>query len=229
MIPALVIAALIAVVAPASGEGVKIATPSGAVLAGDYLNAGPGAPGVLFFPMCRADAIDGWAPVAARLFGARISSLTITYRGYGESTSVGSGDQRAADADAALLYLRSRTGASAAVAVAGSSCGVYLSLMTAARHPEGTRALVALTGPHTAAQVEYVRKTPALAVFSGAAVLDGPAPEWARELKQASSHAASRVTLPDGKAHGTDIFLANPPFAHEIADWLAARLKETKP
>ena len=159
MIPALLISALLIWTSgPAAGERVKIATSSGAVLVGDYLDAGPGAPGVLFFPMCRADAVDGWAPVAERLFAARVSSLTITYRGYGESTSAGSGDQRAPDADAALAYLRSRTGASAALAVAGSSCGVYLSLMTASRHPEGMRALVALTGPHTASQVDYVQE-----------------------------------------------------------------------
>jgi dienelactone hydrolase len=230
MIPALLIsAAVIWTVAPAAGERVKIATPSGAVLAGDYFDAGQGAPGVLFFPMCRADAMDGWAPVAERLLAARVSSLTITYRGYGESTSAGSGDQRAADADAALAYLRSRTGATTGVGVAGSSCGVYLSLMTAARHPEGMRALVALTGPHTASQVEHVRTTPGLAVFSGAAALDGPAPGWARELNQASPNAASRLALPDLNAHGTDIFHANPALAHEIADWLAERLKDTKP
>lgn len=227
MIPVLLISALlIGAARPAAGERVKIATPAGAVLAGDYLNAGSGAPGVLFFPMCRADAMDGWAPVAERLFAAGVSSLTITHRGYGESTSGGSGDQRAADADAALGYLRSHTGASAALAVAGSSCGVYLSLMTASRHPEGMRALVALTGPHTASQLEYIRNTPGLAVFSGAAALDGPAPGWARELKQASSNAASRLALPDLNAHGTDIFRANPALAHEIADWLAERLKE---
>lgn len=230
MIPSLLISTLVVwAVTPAAGERVKITTPSGAVLAGDYLDGGPGAPGVLFFPMCRADAMDGWAPVAERLLAARVSSLTITHRGYGGSTSAGSGDQRAVDADAALAYLRSRTGAGAALGVAGSSCGVYLSLLTASRHPEGMRALVALTGPHTASQVEYVRNAPGLAVFSGAAALDGPAPEWARELKQASTNAASRLALPDLNAHGTDIFRANPALAHEIADWLADRLNAAGP
>ncbi len=40
---------------------VKIPTPSGVPLDGRFADAGRGAPGVLLFPMCRADAMNGWA------------------------------------------------------------------------------------------------------------------------------------------------------------------------
>ena len=206
-------------------EPVSVTTPSGAVLVGQFLDAGAGAPGVLFFPMCRADAMEGWAPVAEHLRAAGVSSLSFSYRGFGGSTSQGTGDQRAADADAVLAALRQRIGAQAPVAVAGSSCGVNIALSTAMRHPEQIRAVVALTGPHTAAQTEFVTATPQLAVFSGSAEQDVPAPDWARELKTASANPASRLALAAGRAHGTDIFPGDPRFAREIAEWLAAQLK----
>jgi hypothetical protein len=70
-----------------------------------------------------------------------------------------------------------------------------------------------------------VRATPALAVLSGSGTDDGPAPDWARELKAASTNPASRVLLPPGKAHGTDMFVEKPAVADELAAWLAARLQ----
>jgi len=106
---------------------------------------------VLFFPMCRQDAMDGWLPITERLLNSGVSSLLVTYREYGASGTRVAGDQRTNDADGALAYLRSRIGESADVAVAGSSCGVYHALSAAARHPEQVRAVVALTGPHTRA------------------------------------------------------------------------------
>ena len=210
---------------PAPPERVSVTTPSGAILAGQYFDAGAGAPGVLFFPMCRPDAMDGWVPVAEQLRASGVSSLVVSHRGYGGSTAQGSGDQRAADADASLAFLRARIAANGALAVAGSSCGVSLSLSTAMRHPEGIRAVVALTGPHSAAQVEFVRRNAQLAVFSGSAESDVPAPEWARELKAASGNSASRVAFAAGREHGTDIFRNDPAFAREIAAWLAVQLR----
>ncbi len=215
----------IAGVGTASSERVAMTTASGARLAADYRDAGPNAPGVLFFPMCRKDAMEGWAPVAERLRTAGVSSLIVRYRGYdGDATPV-AGDQREPDADAALAFLLSRVPADRAVAVAGSSCGVSLALGTAVRHPARLRAVVAFTGPHAPAHVAHIRATPGLAVLSGAGVDDRPAPDWARELKAASSHPASRLLLPTGRAHGTDVFHDGPVVAADIADWLAAQLR----
>src|SRR5262245_38366138 len=104
--------------AAAPPERVSVTTPSGAVLAGQFFDAGSGAPGVLFFPMCRPDAMDGWVPVAEHLRAAGVSSLVVSHRGYGGSTSQGSGDQRAADADASFAFLQKRTSATVPLAVA---------------------------------------------------------------------------------------------------------------
>jgi dienelactone hydrolase len=206
-------------------ERVTITTPAGTMLVGYYRDAGANAPAVLFFPMCREDAMDGWAPVADRLRAVGVSSLTITERGFGEALGPSpSGDPRPPDADGAFAYLRSRVGPRAAIAVAGSSCGVYLSLLTASRHVDAVRAAVTLTGPYSEALLAHVRKTAALAVFAGAARDDGPAAGWARALEAASPNPASQLAIADGKAHGTDIFIATPGFAADIAAWLADRL-----
>src|SRR5262245_30734549 len=145
------------------GDGrVTVTTPDGSQLAARFFDAGRGTPGVLFFPMCSAGANDGWAPVAERLRSAGVSSLIASYRGGpGNATGNGTGDQRGPDADAALSYFRSRIGDGTPVAFAGSSCGVWIALRTAAAHPTDTRAIVVLSGPHTSAQIEHVRRTPA--------------------------------------------------------------------
>jgi hypothetical protein len=64
-----------------------------------------------------------------------------------------------------------------------------------------------------------------MAVLSGSTQLNTPAPDWARELKESSRNKASRLILPSGNAHGTDVFAEQPGVAVEIADWLANQLR----
>jgi dienelactone hydrolase len=149
----------------------------------------------------------------------------VIYREYAGPDARVTGDQRTADADAALSYLRSRAGEDARLAIGGSSCGVYHALSTAARRPQQVRAVIALTGPHTPAHAEFVRAHADVALFSGTAIEDVPAPDWARELKAASPNPASRMALADGKAHGTDIFSKDPIYADQLAHWIASQLK----
>ena len=205
--------------ARAAIESVKISTPDGSMLAGRYRDAGRGAPGVLLFPMCSPSGVDGWTPVAERLAAAGVSSLMMAEVGYGPDGA------REARGGSAVAYLRLRVGQNAPVALTGASCGVALALGTAARHPERVRAVVLLSGPYDHDQLAHVRKTPSLAVFSGASERESPTPDWARALKLASANPASRVELWKASAHGTDYFALNPSFAQEIVDWLVQRLK----
>lgn len=211
-------------------EQVTVETPDGSRLGARLVDAGRGSPGVVFFPMCSPNAGDGWLPVAERLRQAGVSSLLVSYRGTrGNATGNGTGDQRGADADAAVALLRTRIGDGAPLAVAGSSCGVWMALRTAAAHAETTRAVVVLSGPHAGAQIEHVRTTPALAVFSGASAGEPPSPDWARELRAASAHAASRVAILEPRAHGTDLLGVVPGLADELSAWLVARLMDPRP
>ena len=197
-------------------EPIQISIPNGPKLNGKYRDGGPGAPGVLLFPMCSDSGEDGWAPVAAQLQKAGVSSLMVEEAGYSD---------REARGDAALAFLRSRVGANAPVAITGGSCGVALAAGTATRNPEQVRALVLLSGPHTADHVAFVSKTPSLAVFSGASDGEPPSPEWARELKKASANPASHAEIWTVTSHGTDYFIENPAFASQISDWLVKQLK----
>ena len=199
-------------------QNVSISVPGGAALAGRYRDAGPGAPGVLLFPMCGPRGVDGWSPVAERLRSAGVSSLMVQEPGYGPNGA------REARADAAVAYLRSRVGESAPIALTGGSCGVSLALSTASRHPAPVRAVVVLSGPYGDELLDHVRKTPALAVFAGASEGEPPSPVWARALKTASTHPASRVEIWTPRSHGTEYFVVNPSFAGLVADWLAERL-----
>ena len=204
-------------------ESVKIPTPSGTSLDGRFADAGRGAPGVLFFPMCREDAMDGWLPIAERLLNPGVSSLLVTYREYGTSGARVAGDQRANDADGALAYLRSRIGESADVAVAGSSCGVYHALSAAARHPEQVRAVVALTGPHTRAHVAFLSARADIAVFSGPPSKTCRHPTGARaEGGIHQSDVGNGILERQGSRHGH--FPERSTYATELASWLANRL-----
>jgi hypothetical protein len=171
--------------------------------------------------MCSPSGVDGWRPVAERLQAEGVSSLMVAEPGYGPNGA------RESRADAALAYLRSRLGERAPIALTGGSCGVALALSTASRHPVG--AVVLVSGPYDDKYLEYVRKTPTLAVFSGASEGEPPSPDWARALKQASAHPASRVEIWTPHAHGTDYFAVNPAFAGQIADWLVERLRARSP
>lgn len=224
MLAILVLSAVLAQAATAV-DHLTIATPDGARLAARFFDAGPRTPAVLFFPMCRADAADGWAPVAEALRRAGVSSLITSYRNMrGNTPGTATGDTRVADAGSALAVLRSRVGAGAPVAFAGSSCGVAIALGAAAAHPAGTRAVVAFSGPYGRSHIDHVRATPGLAVFSGASSAEPPSPEWARALQQASANPDSRVVIVEQGAHGTDQFRRDPALAQDIAAWLAARL-----
>jgi hypothetical protein len=217
-------------VQPTAGESVTIETPDGARLAARLFDAGRGTPGVVFFPMCSSGATDGWVPVAERLHRAGVSSLVVTYRNApGNTRGSATGDQRAADADAEVAYLRAKIGSDTPLGFAGSSCGVYHAIRTAAANGPTARAVVLLSGPHTAQQLAYVRVTPSLAVFSGASAGEPPSPDWAREIAAASAHPASRVTILEKRAHGTALFEPYPELAVDVADWLAARLRAAPP
>lgn len=213
--------------AAAAVEPIAITTPDGARLAARFFDAGPGAPAVLFFPMCSPGAADGWTPVADALRRAGVSSLISSYRTMpGNTAGTATGDTRLPDAAAALALLRSRIGAGAPVAFAGSSCGVAIALGSAAAHAPGTRAVVALSGPYSTADMEHVRATAGLAIFSGASAAEPPSPDWARALADASAHPASRVVIVEQGAHGTDQFRSDLALAQDIAGWLVARLTE---
>lgn len=232
-----VLIAIVGYVTVATDRPVRVASGNGVVLAGRGFDPGQPGPGALFFHMCREDAVGAWSGVAERVARAGVHALTINYRGWGGSTgrpfpappSLDEArkywrDNWTEDADRALEQLLSQMGRRGPVAVIGSSCGVYMSLLTASRHRETVRAVVALAGPHGPEHVAYLKGAPGVAVLSGSSEADGPAPEWARELMAATAHPASQFLLLKEPAHGTDLFVRRPGLQDTIANWIVERL-----
>lgn len=226
MFQSILTAILLFLFQPSFAQQTTVVTPDGARLPARLRDAGPGSPGVVFFPMCSPNSQDGWAPVADGLLRSGVSSVIVSHRSMTPNAGgTATGDQRFADADAAVAFLRSRIGPDAPLAVAGSSCGVSIALRTSEAHSTHVRAVVVLSGPHLASQIEFVRKAPGLAVFSGASLQEPPSPDWARELHAASKHPASRVRLLEPRAHGTDLLRVEPTLAVEISEWLVDQLR----
>ena len=68
--------------------------------------------------------------------------------------------------------------------------------------------------------MDYVRTTPALAVFSGASATEPPSPgSTSCALEKGSAHPASRAVILEQRAHGTDLFGVHPTLASDIANW----------
>jgi len=198
-------------------ESVTLQYQEGKTLPGEFRNAGPGSAAVLFFHMCNPGTAHGWTPLAERLRARGVSSLVINY--------APPRDNWTAEGTAAVAYLRSRLGQAAPLAVAGASCGVQMALHTARTLPDSFRAVAVLTGPYDRAALEFVRSTPAIAVYSGASRDDGPAPGWARELREASANPASTLSLLDKLGHGTDLLEIEQSLVGQMTGWVAERLK----
>lgn len=62
-------------------------------------------------------------------------------------------------------------------------------------------------------------------MFSGASRSEGPAVGWAEALRSSSRHAASRVLIREGNAHGTDMFIEDPALTSDVAAWVAEQLR----
>ena len=226
--------------APQSTEPTRVSIPTadGQQIVAHFFDAGPGAPATIMFPMCAPGLMEGWHPLARRLQAQRISTLAVTYRGWGGSTgqqppprTTLADAQRfwttvwGPDADSAVAYLQKQLGARTPLAVIGTSCGVHMSLLTASRHPDVVRAAILMAGPHTDEQVDYIKRTPSLAIMAASSEGDGQAPEWAKALRAASSHPNSTLVLVPGNAHGTPLLTSDPTIVDTMTTWLAAQLR----
>ena len=216
------------VVATSSPEAVIIPMADGTRVIGRFTRSGDGSRGAVLFSMCSRNAIDGWTPIVDRLAAAGISSLAVTSPTPRPAAPGPAGtpvNTRAADADAIIADAARRLAPGALLAVGGGSCGVHLALLAATRHPDVVRAAVVVSGPYDDDLLARINQLPLLAMFSGASRSEGPAIGWAEALRSSSKHAASRVLIREGRAHGTEMFVEDTALASDVAACVAEQLR----
>jgi pimeloyl-ACP methyl ester carboxylesterase len=136
---------------------VDLKSTDGTVLKATFFPASKPGPGVLLLHQINRDR-KSWDSMAAQLAAAGIHSLTLDFRGFGESgtrlenlSDAERSKYRRAwpdDVDAALAYLSSQPGIGHnPIGVGGAGwLGVLYSVDAARRHPEEVKSLVLMSG-----------------------------------------------------------------------------------
>ncbi len=229
---------------PKSARKVVIPSTDGIELAGVEVGTGPR--GLVLLHQSGGD-LCGWTPYVADLLAAGLHIVAIDFRcaGLSDCDPSLSGDpfymplDRAADAAAAVAYLRGAGATS--VAVMGASLGAAVSVVTAGRFPDQVDAVVALSlfsvsfnasGP-TATDVrtpsDAVSRVRAPMLLASAGLDPDALPPAEAKLFIAESPARDRCTIvsrPDSGAHGWSMLGTLPDSVQpEVRAFLAANLK----
>lgn len=219
---------------------VTVTSGDGTSLKATYYAAAKPGPAVLLLHMCNTTR-KSWEPLAPQLAAAGIHTLTMDYRGFGESggeryDALPPPDQLRMvnekwpdDIDVAYAFLREQNGVDKSrVGVGGGSCGVTQAVHTAERHRE-VRSLVLLAGPLDPAGVNFLERTPSLPIFGAAAAddqYDANAPALMQWILDISGNPRNRFSgFKDGK-HGTEIFGPHPELPKQIVAWYEETLVE---
>jgi dienelactone hydrolase len=222
---------------PAPRE-VTLSAADGTKLRATYYAAAQPGPAVLLLHMCNTTR-RSWDPLAPQLAAAGIHTLSVDYRGFGESE----GDRFDAmtpqdaqrlvdekwpgDIDSAYDFLLAQPGVDKdRVGAAGGSCGVLQAVRLARRHPD-VRSLALLAGALDPDAIAFVTGTPWLPIFAAAAAddqYDAGAPESMRWVLALSGNPRNKFSgFKDGK-HGTEIFGPHPELVKQIVAWYADTL-----
>ncbi len=230
---------LLAISAPAFGQGppapreVTLTAADGATLKASYYAAAQPGPAVLLLHMCNTTR-RSWDPLAPQLAAAGVHTLSLDYRGFGESGGdrfEGVAPQDAqrtidekwpGDIDKAYDFLIAQPGVDKTrIGAAGGSCGVAQAVRLARRHPE-VRSLALLAGPLDLDGVTFLTETPWLPIFAAAAAddqFDDDAPATMRWILAMSGNPRNKFSgFRDGK-HGTEIFGPHPELPKQMVAW----------
>jgi pimeloyl-ACP methyl ester carboxylesterase len=223
---------------PPSPRDVSLTAADGTPLQATYYAAAKPGPAVLLLHMCNTTR-KSWMPLAPQLAAAGIHTLTMDYRGFGESGGARHdamppqdaqkivGDKWPGDIDAAYALLLAQPGIDRTrIGVGGGSCGVTQAVHFAQRHPE-VRSLVLLAGPLDPAGLTFLEQTIWLPIFAAAAAddqYDGNASELMQWILAISGNPRNTFSgFKDGK-HGTEIFGPHPELPKQIVVWYADTL-----
>lgn len=209
------------------------------MLKGTLFAAAKPGPAVLLLHQCDEQR-KVWDSLGVKLSRAGITTLTIDYRGYGESGGTPHAkltppeanalvaEKWPVDIDSAYAYLlRQQNVDSTHIGIGAGSCGVENALHLA-RRKLNAKALVLLAGGANHDSRAYIESPNSPPVFVGAAADDQYADfvgimGW---LVALSPNKQSRsINYADG-GHAAVVFNKHPEFADSIAKWFSAVLHE---
>jgi dienelactone hydrolase len=216
---------------------VNLTAPDGVILKATYFAAAKPGPGVLLLHQCDEQRKD-WDVLAERLAAAGINTLTVDYRGFGESG--GTPDDKLTpqernkiwtevwpqDIDMAYSYLVWQVGVERdKIGAGGASCGVNNAIQLARRHAD-VKVLMLLSGPTDRDGRLFLQSSKRIPVFTAAAEDDkyGRLVDTMQWLYSVSPNPASRFARYADGGHGADMFAVHKELPGVIADWFTATL-----
>jgi dienelactone hydrolase len=173
-----------------------------------------------------------WRGVARRLASAGVHTLTLDFRGYGQSEGRPPAfagmesfmnhlrSKLARDVEAGLAFLRGQGAVTAErLAIGGASCGLPLAIEAASRHAS-VRALALLSGPLDQPAQERLAGLAGVPVLVVASEGDSRSFEAAGRVFSSAPHAASAALWFKGETHGTAILEREPGLERVLVEWL---------
>jgi pimeloyl-ACP methyl ester carboxylesterase len=208
----------------------------GTALKATYSPAAKAGPGIVLLHMCNSER-KAWANLAQQLAARGFHTVTMDYRGFGESggrrfSEIPFAEQQnivqqtwPGDIDAAFSYLLAQAGVDRTrIGVAGASCGVDHAIQFARRHPE-VKTLVLLAGNITTPSGgDYLARSSWMPIFASAAYDDGNAVATMRWVLGFSSNPSNVLKDYKTGGHGTDMFRVHKDLEPAIASWFEQHL-----
>lgn len=223
----------------AESREVEIIAPDGVKLKGTFFSANRPGPGVILFHMCDGKGRDGWSGVASLLAREGFHTLTFNYRGVGDSEGErfqGGSLQEVmnywrtkwgADMETAFNLLLSQPGVDKnLIGAGGASCGVYMSLLLAQKHPREVKSLVLLAGPVDAEAKAFVEKSDHLPILGATSEEDARSTAWTREILASSKNKSSRLVVYNGAGHGTNMLAREKSLEPMIIEFFKTSLSK---
>lgn len=221
-----------------SRQDFDVAAPGGVLLKASQWPAGKPGPAILLQHMCapKATRLD-WEPLAVKLAGAGFQVFAYDHRSFGESGGERKpfrsleemfGIWRSSwleDAEAVFAALAKRPQVQTArIGVAGASCGLFLSIVFAEKHPEQVKAMALLSGPVDDPGLAFLGQAN-IPVLVAASSEDGPAAKWANAISEKARHPASTLLTYEGAGHGTNMFAKQPELLDRIVQLFQAQVR----
>ncbi len=219
----------------AAGKDVDLKAGDGTKIKATYYSAGKPGPGVVLLHMCNSQR-KVWDNLAQSLAARGIHTITMDYRGYGESggkphLGLANPEQGRlvnemwpGDVDKAFDYLVAQPGVDKnRIGASGGSCGVHQAVQLARRHPE-VKTLVLLAGGTNGAGQDYLASSPWLPILGVTAKDDGDATGTMEWILGFSSNPANKHKVYDKGGHGTDLFPVYKDLEPSIVAWFEQHL-----